>query len=977
MVDTDLEGRVAALESAVEQWARQRASRDEGAGSVGSGCSRRTFLQGLGVAGLGSYAIGQASADPQGQLGTSNDPVKTVYTQALAGGLTGGTNVSSLLGSGLSLDNGSLTADITGAENLGTGDGLYSDVTNGSIRFRSLQGGQNVTLSKASDTITVDATSAGEANTASNVGSGTGAFKQKAGTDLEFKSLVGGSNLSISSGSDTLTLDASATYPSVSDNGSSVRSGASDVNFGSNLSVTDDADGTVTVDASSSGETNTASNVGTGKGTFKTKTGSDLEFKSLVGGSNLSISAGTDELTLDASATYPSVSDGGTAVLSGASDVNFGSNLSVTDDTDGTVTVDATTAGESNTASNVGTGSEWFKQKSGADLEFRTLVTQGALSATQNTDEVSIGGPWADPDADTLLEPRSGTGYTGIDLSGVSGAQVVTPWVGTSTASAFETYVNGTRAARFGTTGSDLNTNTAAGNVLLGQYGQVADSAVGVAVGGGGSPTNSNENVGYDDYSTIGGGMNNQAGSSDADSTTAPYTTVGGGNGNTAKSRGSTVGGGEANTAKGDDQATVAGGYNNTASGWRAAVGGGNTNTTSNAEATIAGGKQNNVEGAWATIGGGQSNNVFDDDGTVSGGNGNQAGTDDSDPTTARYSSVGGGQNNTASGVSSTVAGGSGSTASGQDSTVGGGSANTASVKGSTVAGGVSNVAKGNDQATVGGGYQNTASEFQATVAGGKNNTASGSEATVAGGNGNTASGYVSTVPGGLNNTASGTHSFAAGRAATADNNGAFVFGDSTSNTVSSSSADQFVVQAGGGTTIYSSSDTSQNNGVQLASGSGSWSSLSTAAAKSNFESVDTSRVLDRVTDLDVRQWEYTAEADGVTHMGPIAEQFHAAFGLGPDDDHIVNVDADGVAFAAIQGLVERIDDLKASVAADDDAEAARAAQDERIETLQSAVAERDERIDDLEADLAEKDDRIDDLESRLAALERAVGAGD
>ncbi len=45
--------------------------------------------------------------------------------------------------------------------------------------------------------------------------------------------------------------------------------------------------------------------------------------------------------------------------------------------------------------------------------------------------------------------------------------------------------------------------------------------------------------------------------------------------------------------------------------------------------------------------------------------------------------------------------------------------------------------------------------------------------------------------------------------------------------------------------------------------------------------------------------------------MGPMAQDFYAAFGLGIDDKHIVTVDADGVAFAAIQGLYELIEELQ------------------------------------------------------------------
>jgi len=42
-------------------------------------------------------------------------------------------------------------------------------------------------------------------------------------------------------------------------------------------------------------------------------------------------------------------------------------------------------------------------------------------------------------------------------------------------------------------------------------------------------------------------------------------------------------------------------------------------------------------------------------------------------------------------------------------------------------------------------------------------------------------------------------------------------------------------------------------------------------------------------------------------HLGPVAQDFHAAFGLGTDDKHIATVDADGVALAAIQGLNQKV----------------------------------------------------------------------
>jgi len=49
----------------------------------------------------------------------------------------------------------------------------------------------------------------GEANTASNVGAGDGVFKQKTGVDLEFKSLIAGTNITLTPGTNDITIDAS------------------------------------------------------------------------------------------------------------------------------------------------------------------------------------------------------------------------------------------------------------------------------------------------------------------------------------------------------------------------------------------------------------------------------------------------------------------------------------------------------------------------------------------------------------------------------------------------------------------------------------------------------------------------------------------------------------------------------------------------------------------------------------------------
>jgi hypothetical protein len=80
-------------------------------------------------------------------------------------------------------------------------------------------------------------------------------------------------------------------------------------------------------------------------------------------------------------------------------------------------------------------------------------------------------------------------------------------------------------------------------------------------------------------------------------------------------------------------------------------------------------------------------------------------------------------------------------------------------------------------------------------------------------------------------------------------------------------------------------------------------SSLSDRDAKEGFAAVDPEAVLARLAALPLETWRYRGEAPGVRHLGPMAQDFAAAFGLGADDRRIHAVDASGVALAAIQGL--------------------------------------------------------------------------
>jgi hypothetical protein len=86
---------------------------------------------------------------------------------------------------------------------------------------------------------------------------------------------------------------------------------------------------------------------------------------------------------------------------------------------------------------------------------------------------------------------------------------------------------------------------------------------------------------------------------------------------------------------------------------------------------------------------------------------------------------------------------------------------------------------------------------------------------------------------------------------------------------------------------------------------------ISDRESKENFESIDPQEVLSRVASLELSTWNYLTEPDSVRHMGPMAQDFRATFGLGPSERHIATVDADGVALAAIQALNANVEALR------------------------------------------------------------------
>ncbi|BAC91424.1 tail fiber domain-containing protein [Gloeobacter violaceus] len=106
----------------------------------------------------------------------------------------------------------------------------------------------------------------------------------------------------------------------------------------------------------------------------------------------------------------------------------------------------------------------------------------------------------------------------------------------------------------------------------------------------------------------------------------------------------------------------------------------------------------------------------------------------------------------------------------------------------------------------------------------------------------------------------------------------------------SSGHAAHFSGGADGGGTCY------------FAGGSG-WSCTSDRAQKENFRPIDPKAVLRQLDGLTVAGWTMKGDSRQTPRIGPTAQDFHAAFGVGGDEKTINTADAQGVALAAIQGL--------------------------------------------------------------------------
>ena len=94
----------------------------------------------------------------------------------------------------------------------------------------------------------------------------------------------------------------------------------------------------------------------------------------------------------------------------------------------------------------------------------------------------------------------------------------------------------------------------------------------------------------------------------------------------------------------------------------------------------------------------------------------------------------------------------------------------------------------------------------------------------------------------------------------------------------------------------------------------GTLTELSDRESKSDITAVDPDAVLAKLLTLPIATWTRKASDTGVRHMGPMAQDFAAAFGLGDDDRMVATLDLAGVSMASIQALYRQVQDREAEI---------------------------------------------------------------
>ena len=245
--------------------------------------------------------------------------------------------------------------------NVGGGASLYKNFTS-TYNFKTLVAGSNVSISPNTDTVTISVNNIGEINTASNTGAGIGLYKDKTGANLNFKSIIAGNNISF----DTTNQNQ------------------------------------IVISSTGGSATSTGQNIGTGIGRlYANSLASVLRFKSIKAGNNIQIIDGASEITISASSVINDEPNTPGGLLGPSNIINSSGQLKSLLAGDGLIFTNSTeesltlATNVTNEMANVGAGVQVYKGfNSSLDrYELKTIKAQDGLTVDNlNDNEIVIRG---------------------------------------------------------------------------------------------------------------------------------------------------------------------------------------------------------------------------------------------------------------------------------------------------------------------------------------------------------------------------------------------------------------------------------------------------------------------------------------------------------------------------------------------------------------------------------------------------------
>lgn len=297
--------------------------------------------------------------------------------------------------------------------NVGTGEGtIYRDTTS-DINLKTIKAGSGVIITNNADDITIDATGAGggESNTSSNSGSGSGLALPKNGVDLPFKTIIGGSNITLTEQADTVTVNSTASgstnldYTPAATQGTVTSDTGTDAVLpavGANAGLILPADKTKidSLDATYEPIRGANDNYVTDAekvviGNTSGANSGDQTDMSLITDTIVNFNLSISDATLigdntgdqDLSSYAPLASPGLTGTPTSPTPANNSTPAAIATTQ---YVEDHTGTGEENTSSNSGAGAGIALPKSGVDLPFKSLIGGSSIDITQEADTITI-----------------------------------------------------------------------------------------------------------------------------------------------------------------------------------------------------------------------------------------------------------------------------------------------------------------------------------------------------------------------------------------------------------------------------------------------------------------------------------------------------------------------------------------------------------------------------------------------------------